>query len=507
MMDYLPQPNEQNLCSVISSLLSNLAVQHTKHFLQKSIAKTSITVNSIRHLLRQYQIAVLPVELAAPQLTEIPLPALVQYKNGAFAVLMACEADQVTLFDPQRKSFSSSVASFHQLWSGITLLIEKTDTSSEPNYKANKKQETIENLRLPLLLLACLLVVGYAAFQLPNLESLAWLGTKLVGTVLSVLLLWQSLNKNSAVARLCSFHKKTDCNSLLTSPAATLFGVISWAEIGFFYFAGALLALLLGLDNLLIFKLLAYLSLPFVAWSIWYQWQIAKVWCPLCLGVATILLIEITLSLSPLIGVPNHPEGGIDVISSNSPFGGWGAVVLPFFYFFLKPFFTSSLQVPVLQKQVAQFKYNFDIFTHLLHQQRQINTNEVPQQIVWGNVDSPVQLVFVTNPDCKPCQAAKPKIETLLQQFSEELQVVVVYTKFDEKTLHEKTSHEKTLQGLKPAMELLVRFNEESHKNWCNANQITHTPTFFLQGYELPEGYQVEDLQYFIAEMAEEVVV
>jgi protein-disulfide isomerase len=36
---------------------------------------------------------------------------------------------------------------------------------------------------------------------------------------------------------------------------------------------------------------------------------------------------------------------------------------------------------------------------------------------------------------------------------------------------------------------------------------ISFTPTFFIAGYQLPELYKVEDLQYFIAEMVEEIAV
>ncbi len=92
-----------------------------------------------------------------------------------------------------------------------------------------------------------------------------------------------------------------------------------------------------------------------------------------------------------------------------------------------------------------------------------------------GNVEAPLTLVFVTNPDCPPCKAAKPKVDALLEQFSEELKVVMVYTNVD--------------------------------KTWCNENQISFTPTFFIAGYQLPELYKVEDLQSFIAEMVEEIVV
>ncbi|MEO9210971.1 MAG: hypothetical protein ABI208_07725 [Ginsengibacter sp.] len=40
----------------------------------------------------------------------------------------------------------------------------------------------------------------------------------------------------------------------------------------------------------------------------------------------------------------------------------------------------------------------------------------------------------------------------------------------------------------------------EAMKRWCNAINITFTPTISIKGYQLPNIYTIEDLQYFLAE-------
>ncbi len=35
---------------------------------------------------------------------------------------------------------------------------------------------------------------------------------------------------------------------------------------------------------------------------------------------------------------------------------------------------------------------------------------------------------------------------------------------------------------------------------WCNAMEIKTTPTIFINGYQLPDAYSIEDLQYFLSE-------
>lgn len=38
----------------------------------------------------------------------------------------------------------------------------------------------------------------------------------------------------------------------------------------------------------------------------------------------------------------------------------------------------------------------------------------------------------------------------------------------------------------------------EKMHGWCRVVEIKHTPTYFLNGYELPQVYSVGDLDYFL---------
>lgn len=40
----------------------------------------------------------------------------------------------------------------------------------------------------------------------------------------------------------------------------------------------------------------------------------------------------------------------------------------------------------------------------------------------------------------------------------------------------------------------------EAMDKWCKAMEVQATPTIFLNGYELPDAYGIEDLQYFLLE-------
>ena len=40
----------------------------------------------------------------------------------------------------------------------------------------------------------------------------------------------------------------------------------------------------------------------------------------------------------------------------------------------------------------------------------------------------------------------------------------------------------------------------EAMGKWCNEMKIKATPTIFINGYQLPDAYSIEDLQYFLLE-------
>jgi protein-disulfide isomerase len=52
-----------------------------------------------------------------------------------------------------------------------------------------------------------------------------------------------------------------------------------------------------------------------------------------------------------------------------------------------------------------------------------------------------------------------------------------------------------------PMNKELKRQNEklDAMRIWCDKTGINFTPTFFVNGYQLPEIYSVSDLKYFLS--------
>jgi hypothetical protein len=101
------------------------------------------------------------------------------------------------------------------------------------------------------------------------------------------------------------------------------------------------------------FNLLGLLSLvvlPFTLWSVWYQWKVAKTWCPLCLGVVAVLWVEAILSLFALqsgISFPSPNREGLGERSNFSILVVSALALLPTaLYTWLKPLITKSQKLP-----------------------------------------------------------------------------------------------------------------------------------------------------------------
>jgi hypothetical protein len=74
------------------------------------------------------------------------------------------------------------------------------------------------------------------------------------------------------------------------------FKLISWSEIGLFYFVGGFISLLVAGEQaasiLLILAWMNVAALPYTIFSIYYQWGVAKQWCILCLTTQVLLIAE-----------------------------------------------------------------------------------------------------------------------------------------------------------------------------------------------------------------------
>ena len=535
MATFLQKPSKtNNAIDATWVLIKALSLQHK--ITRSSLSELLLahpeypSLQSISDVLTRFKVENASFKLTLAQLQELPAPLLVHLRTqgGTFVIITQQQQDAITYSDGISHT-TESLTDFTQKWTGVTLIAEPTQAAGEPNYPEKRKQERWQQLRSPALLaIAAILLVSVAGL---NALAFTWLTTtaltfKLIGLVASGLLLAVHIEgKQSFASSLCQLNDKTDCNAILTSPAAMLWGWVSWAELGFLYYAGGAACLCLGMltnqlpATLTLLAGLSFLALPYTVFSVYYQWQVAKQWCTLCLAVQVLLVAEAFLyGFSISFTSPSMALFALALIGFGLPVGGW---------LLLKPLWKDSLQLRKTKRELSKLKNNPELFGQLLRQQPAMPAlTPLVQAIRLGTPDAAHTLVVVTNPYCGPCAKAHEVLDNLLKYVDVQIKVII-YAQNDERDTSALISkHLLAIAEMNDAKKTENAFNEwyktkrdynrfsaiypangaidkqgvklEAMANWCLSASITHTPTVFINGFKLPQNYTIDDLKYIL---------
>lgn len=416
------------------------------------------------------------------------------------------------------------------------MLAEAGEHSGEKNYEESRRKEVLQSLKLPLVIAIVIAITAFAAiYQYNNLTAIPafaynlLLLLKLAGCFIAALLLWYEIDKaNPVLKQICGMGKQTNCSAVLSSRQAKFFNVISWSEIGFFYFAGGFISLLVaGTQATNVLHVLAWLNvlaLPYTIFSVYYQWKVAKQWCVLCLAVQALLIAEFITALSfNILSIPSF-------IIHNSTF----ITLLPSFllpvisWFLIKPILLQNQEAKRKKRELLKFKFDSRIFNALLPKQKQVTADAIGLGITIGNPAATNTIIKVCNPYCGPCAKAHPEIDALLEG-NNDLKVQILFTATNNEkdraalpvkhllAIAEKENEVLTKQALddwyladKKEYEAFASkypmngelkkqdIKIEAMSKWCKQTEIAFTPTFFINGYQLPDVYNISDLKYFL---------
>jgi uncharacterized membrane protein len=490
---------------------------------------------AINHTLNQLQIDNLAIRATYEQLqNDFPKPLLVHTRDerGTYKVIDQLDEEQVTFVDRKGKLQSQSKSDFLKSWSGVAVLVDEETRGIEKDYALNRIKAWLNKAVIPLLIFSLALLVVYIIYYTDNLTSTfdyLFLLTKLLGVASTIPLVIRLIDKeNTFVKKLCHSGKtgsKSNCDSILDSPAANVLGVFSWSEIGFVYFCSLFLyILLLRSHSIVLVASLAVLVVPFTIYSIYYQWKVARAWCKLCLAVQAIFLAELALAFTFYNTYGYSPV----------PLESLLALVLIFgitisFYSLLKPVLTQwksyKAQIPRLNK----IKYKQEVFQFLLSKSQPMDTTKIAP-LKLGNPEGAHVITIVSNPTCGPCFRMHHRLfEFLKSKDNVSLEEVFLTSEDENSTAYRIAEAMLQLyhtQGIEIAKEAIASFYKDEksdyrkwleefgqckadyhpgavqtlkkHIAWCRKRKISATPTILYNGYELPKEYTIEDLDYLI---------
>lgn len=521
----------KNSYLVTRKLLEMLDIPFSKDYLHDLIDShpEQESLLSISDTLTKYKVDSLAIQIGEDKLDQIPLPSVVQMNGDSypiFSCVSKVSEDKVTCLDSKGKTSEISRKEFVTKWTGVTLLVEKKENASEPGYeKTRKEQLTYRSLLILMGAVGILWLVGLLGSVEGNVSYLIGVWSlfflKSAGLLISAILLWTEIDKeNAAIKEFCSGGKSVDCNTVLDS--FSLGGSISLSSIAFAYFFSGVSLLMINSFSgsaLQLLKILSFASLVIVPISLYYQGVKIKKWCLLCLWISGVLILEFVSSqmLLPNLDPPGLMEMSVFTFLFLASILGWLR---------LKPYLLSKGEKNRYKSKLSKFMSNSEVFDFLASGSRKIKTNPEGLGIFLKGESSKYHILKVCNPYCGPCAKTHPMLEELYEAGNIDLQILFLAGGNDEVKLNtvrhlmgvaSKGDIAYTRQALddwyipkeknysvfasKYPLNGELKRQEDIIKKmeaWCEAEQITHTPTIFINGHELPEGYNVEDLKYVL---------
>lgn len=512
-------------------MLGALGVPFTHRFLIEKLRThpEPESLLAISDTLAGYQLESLALQMGEDKLDQLPLPCVVQVSQNShpyFTCLSQVAEDWVEYLDEKGKLIKVSRKEFVARWTGITLVVEKGEHSGEPGYTKRRKEQLIFQTLFFLLGLIGLTWIISELIQLNNFTTYS-LGTivlflvKLSGLGVSGILLWSEVDKkNAAITQFCGGGEKADCNSVIDS--FSILGLISLGNLAFAYFLASATLLLVSVFSssaLGLLGLLSYSSLAIIPFSLYYQGVKLKKWCRLCLWISGILVLELALSqfLLPEFSLPAFRELGVFSFIFLASVLAWMS---------LKPYLMAQKDLYTTKSKLAKVMSNKELFEYFLSSSRKITSNPDGLGIFLKGANSKYHVLKVCNPYCGPCARTHPLLEQLYETGNIDLQIVFVPGGGDEIRIKiighlmgiasvgnlqqiRQALDDWYLQDQKDYDAFAAKYplNGELAKqeskikamlDWAEKEQITHTPTIFINGYELPSAYAVEDLNYVL---------
>jgi hypothetical protein len=543
-------PESKGVIAATSQLLALLRVKVTYTSVRDTLLShpAYLSLLSITDCLQSLNVETRAIRVDTGQLDELPRPFIAYLAKGRnrFITITNIENDSVEYLDGQSRKKNFSRVDFLYAWEGVALLASAADNSGEPDFYHKKIAERRRNMGLPVGLLLFLtggILHFFAGGQVfkgnDTIYFASLLLSKFLGVIVTSLLLWYEYDGNQALLKqICVIGKKANCNAILHSGASKLPGGISWSEVGFVYFTGGYVALTAaGTSALPWLYYLNLLALPYICFSLYYQGMVARQWCILCLLVQLLLSLEFLSSLITHHGIALQWHAFME--QSNRALLPVAAsfVAIAYGWMLAKPYIYEERHGRGYRHQLSRFKRNAEVFNAMLKEQPVLQPGTEGMGITMGNPTAKNTLLKICNPYCGPCAKAHPKIESLVGNNPDwKVRIIFAVNGQDgdlrsitaahlmaiagqrqpepDGPLREKAIHEWYEEGGRAVLLPEARYEAFAAKypvngqldlqtkkvremaEWCEKAGITHTPTIYVNGYLLPEQYDIKDLEY-----------
>ncbi|WP_223033648.1 vitamin K epoxide reductase family protein [Hanstruepera marina] len=525
-----------NCISSFVRLLKILKIKHTVVYSKETLLSHPDypSMISIVDGLDHYGIESAAIKIDKSRLKELPLPCIIQVKTNNkssvladlwFYVLEKIEGNTAICYNHENEEETMVLDDLNMRWTGVTLLVEKTESSIEPGYTDRIKKSRITKT-LSIITLSLALFWVFNLLKAQEVMVITYFLLKFTGLLVSVLLLWYEIDKfNPALQKFCSGDDKMSCEEVLDSKFAKLFGEnFSLSSLSFSYFSSGILLLIFTSFSSVSLSLLWNLglfALPIVIYSMYSQAFVVRRWCRLCLIVLSVLVLENVLYFRTTLSSFEN----IDIRIINIY-----ATLFLFFAFasyLIKPLILEKKRTTIYKRSLARIKNKITVFETLLTESSKIKNSPKGLGIFFKSDKPKYHVLKVCNPYCEPCAQAHPILEKLLKKGIIDLQIIFTASGKENDIRSKPVRHllaiesQGDLQKTKKALDdwylpikkdyLLFsqlypvngEINQQNKKikamyQWCYEENIMHTPAIYINGYELPNDYSLNDLLHLL---------
>ena len=486
-----------------------LAISDTLSFFKIKNGAIQVSVSEI-DLLPDHFVALLGKEKSNPQLYFIK-------KNN-----------NIYFYTLDEKVIEISKSELESSWNNIVLLLEKSEVENIVNKKKSKLSWILSLLCLGLFVLTLI------EFK-DNIQTKLFFLFPIFGLLFSVSALKDLFGiENVLLNSFCNMNDSTGCTSVISSTKWKFFEFVNFSDLSIVFFSSQFLGLLLFLfaDNIDSFfyiqKILLFVAIPILFLSIYYQKFVERKWCPICLGIIAIILLELVYL----------------IVFQSVPFIILPKLLIPYGLIFMTVtiIWSSLKRLLFQQKELKEFQlkgirfiHNYEIFKNtLLVSSKTAFKNIHFGNIILGNADARLKIIIVSSPFCRHCAEIHTIIEEIVEKYRDTVCFDIRFNFNDEqsdeksKKIHQNFVRIYYDKGQDSFIKALHNWFENKDEDKLNSNgtsqlsdlkineilkeqffmnqenNITFTPAIIIDQYVFPKQYDRKELIHFINDLVED---
>jgi hypothetical protein len=457
-----------------------------------------------------------------------------------FLTFLKRDEHQMVLVKLSRKNIlinkkKTNITELLKSWNSIIFL---TESRSKSTYLIKIFKNNFINFLLYFLLI--ILLLQFLKDKYLNLTFIFFFTTGFIGLFLGVEKLKKELQMNTYIGnKLCSSNPNQtqfDCN-----PTLNLFKYKSYTftltDIVIVFFLSQLTSLLIF--HILNFEVTYYImqcfsiSIAFLMclYSLHYQITIKNKFCSVCIIITTVIFFQLLFILQ----------------SFNKFIFSLSEVLLliTIYFFILSSWISHKKALTIMLKlkedfaDCSRFKRNYQVFDLIIKSNTKIKRNSTERAFTFGNIQSNLNLTIIISPFCTYCFDTFQLLRNILL-FYEKKTAIFLRFNFNPSIISEETLinndeafihfyltqlyYEKGASSFLKALDLWFNRNDikswkKEHKidinfsktkevlrdqfNWCENNNLTHTPIIIINDFIFPNFYKGSDLMFFMSDLIE----